>query len=220
MKLIPVFSRLKQHSTTIVTLRGILMANTSDEYARQLYNAVVDYMDSLANPQNFQRLNEAIIHLNEQSAESGFPEVGRELKILAFQISEARAQIVRLMAECMEEEEDVESSGRESLATLPTASKRLLRDIVDIANCIAAMLLELSEMCEENESSREICSYVILVNEVIVEAITHLRNERAAIATLLETLLHTAEGLHVPNDGDQSRYCVDKAGRIIRHSEG
>jgi hypothetical protein len=189
----------------------------SDEYARQLYNAVVEYMDSLANPHNFQRLNEAILHLNEQSAESGFPEVGRELKILAFQISEARAQIVMLIAEC---DENDSAPGMES-GPLPEASKKLLHDIVDIANCIAAMLLELSEMCEENESSREICSYVILVNEVIVEAITHLRNERAAIAALLETLLRTAEGTQAQqaeDDADHSRYCVDKTGRIVRQT--
>ncbi|HLP16261.1 MAG TPA: hypothetical protein VK470_08395 [Bacteroidota bacterium] len=195
------------------------MTYKSDEYARQLYNAVVEYMDSLANPHNFQRLNEAIIHLNEQSAETGFPEVGRELKILAFQISEARAQIVMLIAEYTDDEESTTPGGA-SVETLPAASRKLLRDIVDIANCIAAMLLELSEMCEENESSREICSYVILVNEVIVEAITHLRNERTAIASLLETLLHSAEGSHPPNEPDHSRYCVDKAGRITRHSEG
>jgi hypothetical protein len=219
MKLRPVFSRLVQDSTTYVTVRGgILMAYKSDEYARQLYNAVVEYMDSLANPHNFQRLNEAIVHLNEQTAETGFPEVGRELKILAFQISEARAQIVMLLTEYMDEEDS--TPGLPSVDTLPTASRKLLRDIVDIANCIAAMLLELAEMCEENESSREICSYVILVNEVIVEAITHLRNEREAIASLLQTLLQTAEGAYVPNDVDHSRYSVDKSGRIIRHSEG
>ncbi|MGE5316032.1 MAG: hypothetical protein ACM3Q4_15170 [Acidobacteriota bacterium] len=192
------------------------MTYKSDEYARQLYNAVVEYMDSLANPHNFQRLNEAILHLNEQAAETGFPEVGRELKVLAFQISEARAQIVMLIAEYEEHEFDPTMS----MGALPGASRKLLRDIVDIANCIASMLLELSEMCEENESSREICSYVILVNEVIVEAITHLRNERSAIASLLDTLLHAAEGDHVPDDTDHSRYCVDKSGRIVRQQEG
>jgi len=153
-----------------------------DEYARQLYTAVVEYMDSLANPQNFQRLNGAILHLNESSNDTGFPEVGRELKILAFQISEARAQIVMLLSESpytVHGEAGVDEA-------LPTASKKLLRDIVDIANCIAAMVLELSELCEANESSREICSYVMLVNEVIVEAISHLRTERTAIAAMLE----------------------------------
>lgn len=197
------------------------MTYKSDEYARQLYNAVVEYMDSLANPHNFQRLNEAILHLNEQSAETGFPEVGRELKILAFQISEARTQIATLIAQ---HDDNETAAGIAEGGPLPGASKKLLRDIVDIANCIAAMLLELSEMCEENESSREICSYVILVNEVIVEAITHLRNERAQIAALLETLLQKAEGAvpaasnedAPPAPGDHSRYCVDKTGRIVR----
>jgi hypothetical protein len=190
------------------------MTYKSDEYARQLYNAVVEYMDSLANPHNFERLNEAILHLNEQSAETGFPEVGRELKLLAFQISEARGQIVMLIAQYDDYELDLGIAED----PLPDASKKLLREIVDIANCIAAMLLELSEMCEDNESSREICSYVILVNEVIVEAITHLRNERAAIAALLETLLHSAAGAHGAMDTDHSPYCVDKTGRIIRQS--
>jgi DNA repair ATPase RecN len=190
------------------------MTYKSDEYARQLYNAVVEYMDSLANPHNFERLNEAILHLNEQSAETGFPDVGRELKLLAFQISEARGQIVMLIAQYDDNELDLGIAED----PLPEASKKLLREIVDIANCIAAMLLELSEMCEENESSREICSYVILVNEVIVEAITHLRNERAAIASLLETLLHSAAGSNGSIDTDHSPYCVDKTGRIIRQS--
>lgn len=194
------------------------MIKKNDEYARQLYNAVVEYMDSLANPHNFERLNAAIVHLNEESTETGFPEVGRELKILAFQISEARAQIVMLITEY--DNGDFDASGAGTGDPLPEASKKLLRDIVDIANCIAAMLLELSEMCEENESSREICSYVILVNEVIVEAITHLRNERAAIATLLEQLLHSADGEHDPSAAETSRspYCVDKTGRIIRQA--
>ncbi len=186
-----------------------------DEYARQLYTAVVEYMDSLANPQNFQRLNGAILHLNESSNDTGFPEVGRELKILAFQISEARAQIVMLLSESpytVYGEAGVDEA-------LPTASKKLLRDIVDIANCIAAMVLELSELCEANESSREICSYVMLVNEVIVEAISHLRTERTAIAAMLERLLRSAEMPAKASDGSHSQYCIDTTGRIIHRAE-
>ncbi len=185
-----------------------------DEYARQLYNAVVEYMDSLANPHNFQRLNDAILHLNEESGESGFPEVGRELKILAFHISEARGQIVMLIAESGDHGPDHETSE----GALPGASKKLLRDIVDIANCIAAMILELSELCEANESPREICAYVMLVNEVVVEAITHLRNERAAIASLLEGLLRSSEEIAKPTESSRSRYSIDTTGRIIHRS--
>lgn len=185
-----------------------------DKYARQLYNAVVEYMDSLANPQNFQRLNDAILHLNEESNETGFPEVGRELKILAFQISEARAQIVILINESTDHEEGAVNGD----GALPSASKQLLRDIVDIANCIAAMVLELSELCEANESPREICSYVMLVNEVIVEAIAHLRTERAAIAALLDTLLRSVDASEKHNDGDKSLYSIDSSGRIIHRN--
>jgi len=186
-----------------------------DEYARQLYTAVVEYMDSLANPQNFQRLNEAILHLNESSNETGFPEVGRELKILAFQISEARAQIVMLLSE--PPYTTVVSLGDGE--ALPAASRKLLRDIVDIANCIAAMVLELSELCEANESPRGICSYVMLVNEMIVEAISHLRSERTAIAAMLETLLRSAEMPAKAGDGSHSQYCIDISGRIIHRAE-
>jgi hypothetical protein len=190
------------------------MQGKRDEYARQLYNAVIEYMDSLANPHNFQRLNEAILHLNEGSDETGFPEVGRELKILAFQISEVRAQIVMLIDGAADHGEDADTDAGE----LPEASKKLLRDIVDIANCIAAMVLELSELCEANESAREICSYVMLVNEVIVEAIAHLRHERAAIAALLESLLETAHDSAKKSEAGHSRYCIDRSGRIIHRS--
>jgi len=190
------------------------MQCSKEEHARQLYNAVVEYMDSLANPQNFQRLNEAILHLNEESGETGFPEVGRELKVLAFQISEARAQIVLLIAESADP-----SLGSESeQEPLPEVSKKLLHDIVEIANCIAAMVLELSELCEANESAREICSYVMLVNEVIVEAIAHLRHEREAIASLLESLRRSAEAAEKKRGADRSTYSVDITGRIIHRS--
>ena len=182
-----------------------------DGYAQQLYNAVVEYMDSLANPHNFQRLNDAIIHLNEETGETGYPEVGRELRVLAFQISEARGQIVQLIAEADEHYD-------ESDGTLTYSAKKLLRDIVDIANCIAAMLLELSELCEANESSREICSYVMLVNEVIIEAIAHLRHERTAIASLLEALLKSSEPVDTGTDRGRSAYSIDASGRIIQRS--
>jgi hypothetical protein len=188
------------------------MQCSKEEHARQLYNAVVEYMDSLANPQNFQRLNEAILHLNEESGDTGFPEVGRELKILAFQISEARAQIVLLIAESADPGPDAEQE------PLPEVSKKLLHDIVEIANCIAAMVLELSELCEANESAREICSYVMLVNEVIVEAIAHLRHERAAIAALLDSLRRSAEAAEKKGGTDRSAYSVDITGRIIHRS--
>ncbi len=199
--------------TVIAIIGGIMLCNR-EEYARQLYNAVVEYMDSLANPQNFQRLNDAILHLNEDPSSAGFPEVGRELKILAFQISEARGQIVMLIAESGDHRPEAAGDA----GALPAASKKLLRDIVDIANCIAAMILELSELCEANESAREICAYVMLVNEVVVEAITHLRNERAAIASLLEGLLRSSEATEKKPETGRSRYCIDTTGRIIHRS--
>lgn len=200
---------LIMYTVTIIT--GGVMHNNRKEYARHLYTALVEYMDSLANPQNFQRLNDAIMHLNEESNRSGFPDVGRELKILAFQISEARGQIVMLLSDSGDRRVIPEPDD----GLLSDETKKLLRDIVDIANCIAAMILELSELCEANESSREICSFVLLVNEVVVEAIAHLRHERAAIAALLERLLRSSDPAALKSESICSRFSVDVSGRIV-----
>jgi hypothetical protein len=55
----------------------------------------------------------------------------------------------------------------------------------------------------------------MLVNEVIVEAIAHLRHERTAIAALLESLLRSSEPVQKKSDQGRSLYCINSSGRII-----